>query len=43
MGVRGNCYDNAKAEAFVSTLKTESFPDGQLFATKAEARCEIFE
>jgi transposase InsO family protein len=43
MSGRGNCYDNAMAEAFVSTLKTESFPDGQLFATKAEARREIFE
>jgi transposase InsO family protein len=26
MSALGNCYDNAKAEAFFSTLKTESFP-----------------
>jgi hypothetical protein len=27
----GNCYDNAKAEAFFSTLKTESFPVSKIF------------
>jgi putative transposase len=43
MSGRGNCYDNAKAEAFFSTLKTECFPANQLFATKGEARREIFE
>jgi putative transposase len=43
MSDRGNCYDNAKAEAFFSTLKTECFPANQLFATKGEARREIFE
>jgi len=43
MSGRGNCYDNAKAEAFFSTLKTECFPVNQLFATKGEARREIFE
>src|SRR5882757_7790770 len=39
----GNCYDNAKAEAFFSTLKTECFPPNQLFGSKALARREIFE
>jgi hypothetical protein len=34
---------NAKAEAFFGTLKTECFPANQLFATKGEARREIFE
>jgi transposase InsO family protein len=39
----GNCYDNAHAEAFFSTLKTECFPDNQVFSSRAQARCEIFE
>ena len=39
----GNCYDNAQAEAFFSTLKTECFPDNQVFSSRAQARCEIFE
>jgi Integrase core domain len=30
-------------EAFFSTLKTEAFPSDQPFATKAEARRELFE
>jgi hypothetical protein len=30
-------------EAFFSTLKTEAFPSEQVFATKAEARRELFE
>jgi len=43
MSAQGNCYDNAKAEAFFSTLKTECFPPDQLFGSKALARREIFE
>jgi transposase InsO family protein len=39
----GNCYDNAKAEAFFSTLKTECFPVNNVFGSKAEARNAIFE
>src|SRR6266481_219689 len=39
----GNCYDNAQAEAFFSTLKTECFPDNQSFASRAQARREIFQ
>jgi putative transposase len=38
-----NCYDNAKAEAFFSTLKTECFPLNNCFASKAQARSVIFE
>ena len=43
MSARGNCYENATAEAFFSTLKTEAFPSDHTFATKAEARRELFE
>jgi putative transposase len=43
MSAAGNCYDNAKAEAFFSTLKTECFPSRQLFESKNQARREIFE
>jgi transposase InsO family protein len=43
MSGRGNCYDNATVEAFFSTLKTEAFPSDQVFATKADARRELFE
>ena len=39
----GNCYDNAQAEAFFSTLKTECLPDKQLFASRSHARRELFE
>src|SRR6476620_1241730 len=39
----GNCYDNAKAEAFFSTLKTECLPANQVFESKAVARRELFE
>ena len=43
MSARGNCYDNAKAEAFFSSLKTECFPLSNSFASKAQARSTIFE
>jgi putative transposase len=43
MSALGNCYDNAKAEAFFSTLKTECFPAKQVFDSKSRARREIFE
>jgi putative transposase len=39
----GNCYDNAKAEAFFSTLKTECLPVNNVFDSKADARSAIFE
>ena len=43
MSGQGNCYDNARAEAFFSSLKTECFPPQNCFASKAQARREIFE
>jgi len=43
MSAQGNCYENATAEAFFSTLKGECFPESQVFDTKAQARREIFE
>jgi integrase-like protein len=39
----GNCYDNAMMEAFFSTLKTECFPENQVFSSRAQARRELFE
>jgi transposase InsO family protein len=39
----GNCYDNATAEAFFSTLKTECFPLSNCFESRAQARRTIFE
>jgi len=43
MSALGNCYDNAKAEAFFSTLKSECFPLSSCFVSKAQARSTIFE
>lgn len=43
MSALGNCYDNAKAEAFFSTLKSECFPLSNCFPSKAQARSTIFE
>jgi transposase InsO family protein len=42
MSRRGNCYDNAAAESFWATLKTECF-NGYIAATRAEARSMIFD
>lgn len=39
----GNCYDNAKAEAFFSSLKTECFPVSNCFESKTQARSTMFE
>ena len=39
---KGNPYDNALAESFVATLKTECF-GGVIPATKANARLMIFD
>lgn len=41
MSRTGNCYDNAVAESFFSTLKSELIY-GQRFMTKDHARSEIF-
>jgi putative transposase len=43
MSALGNCYDNAKAEAFFSTLKCECLAATQVFESKAVARRELFE
>src|SRR5258708_43217 len=43
MSAQGNCYHNAKAAAFFSTLKTECFPPDQLFCAKTLARRAIFD
>jgi putative transposase len=42
MSRRGNCYDNATAESFWATLKTECFHH-QLPQTRAQARSMIFD
>lgn len=41
MSRKGNCYDNAVAESFFSTLKNELIY-GQRFMTRNQARSEIF-
>ena len=41
MSRAGNCYDNAKMESFWATMKTELI-DGQVYATRAEAKSAIF-
>lgn len=42
MSRRGNCWDNAPAEAFFSTLKTELM-DGKAFPSRQAAQAAIFE
>jgi len=42
MSRRGNCYDNANAESFWATLKTECF-NNIIPATRAEAKSMIFD
>ena len=42
MSRRGNCYDNAVAESFFKTLKTELIT-GRRFPTRDEARAAVFE
>lgn len=42
MSRKGNCWDNAPAESFFSTLKTELVGD-HLFPSRAAARTEVFE
>ena len=42
MSRKGDCWDNAVAESFFATLKTELVHDAD-FATRAEARSAIFE
>lgn len=42
MSGKGDCYDNAVAESFFGSMKTEAFA-GVRFATRADARLEVFE
>jgi transposase InsO family protein len=42
MSRKGNCWDNAVAESFFATLKTE-LVYRRRFATRAEAREAIFD
>ncbi|BDI29366.1 transposase [Capsulimonas corticalis] len=42
MSRKGNCWDNAVAESFFSTLKMELLPE-QVFRTRAEAKASVFE
>jgi transposase InsO family protein len=42
MSRKGNCYDNAPAESFLGTFKTELVFHRE-YATRAEARLDIFE
>jgi len=41
MSGKGDCYDNAVAESFFGTLKSEHL-DGFRFRTRQEAKLEIF-
>jgi putative transposase len=43
MSRRGNCYDNAVAESFFSSLKNELVHHNNSFQTRDEARTAIFE
>jgi len=42
MSGKGNCYDNAPAESFFGTLKTELVFHRQ-YTTRAQAKLDIFE
>ena len=42
MSRKGNCWDNAPAESFFSTLKTEAV-FGRVFRTRADAHAELVE
>ena len=42
MSRRGNCYDNAVAEAFSNNLKKERVKR-KIYVTREEAKSEIFE
>ncbi len=42
MSAKGNCYDNAFAESFFASFKTECFPNSGSFPTRLDARRAIF-
>ena len=43
MSRKGNCWDNAVAESFFSTLKTESCFEHGVFENRETAKRNIFE
>ena len=43
MGSRGDCFDNAVAESFFSTLKKELIRREGPFATRADLRLALFD
>ena len=43
MSRKGNCFDNAVAESFFHTLKTELISRYAKYASRGKARAEIFE
>jgi len=42
MSRRGNCYDNAVAESFFSSLKKERIRN-KIYVTQEQARADIFD
>jgi putative transposase len=42
MSRRGHCLDNAVAESFFHTLKTERVK-GKVYATRSEAKADLFD
>jgi transposase InsO family protein len=42
MSRKGNCWDNAVAESFFSTLKTELIGD-EIYLARVQAKRDIFE
>ena len=43
MSAKGYCYDNALAESFFASLKSEVLVDGHPFTSKAAARTALFD
>jgi len=43
MSGKGNCYDNAVAESFFKTIKSELINEIGRYKTRKEARVSIFE
>jgi len=42
MSRRGNCWDNAAAESFFSSMKTERI-QRRMYRTREEARADVFD
>lgn len=43
MSAKGYCYDNAFAESFFASFKTEALPLSNVFETKQQARMAVFD